>query len=94
MTKDEIILAKGDLVDKHVESAIQFRQFQTDYKFRVTAELIGRKAADISIEYAISVLYEVAEPEYQIISDGQCGVISIPQDSIYDKIKELKKLLK
>ena len=48
----------------------------------------------ISIEYAISVLEKVANPDYQIISDGQCGVISIPQSSIYDKIKELKSLIK
>ena len=60
MTKDEIILTTGNLVDKHVESAIQFRQSQADYKFRVIAELIGRKAADISIEYAISMLEELA----------------------------------
>lgn len=49
-------------------------------------------AAKISIEYAISVLEDVANPDYQIISDGQCGIISIPQSSIYDKIKELKSL--
>ena len=47
----------------------------------------------ISIEYAISVLEEVADPDYQVISDGECGVISIPQDSIYGKIKELRKLI-
>lgn len=51
------------------------------------------KCANISIEYAISVLEEVANPEYQIISDGQCGVISIPQSTIYNKITELKKLI-
>lgn len=45
--------------------------------------------ADISIEYTISVLQEVANPEYQIISDGQSGIVSIPKSSIYDKIKEL-----
>jgi hypothetical protein len=45
-----------------------------------------------SIEYAIAMLWEMANSSYQIITDD--GVIAIPQGTIYRKIKELKSLIK
>ena len=44
-----------------------------------------------SIEYAIGVLEELKEG-YQIMTED--GVNGIPTGSIYDKIKELKSILK
>jgi len=46
----------------------------------------------LSIEYAISVLKELENADYQIITED--GVICIPQGTISDKIKHLKVLLK
>ena len=46
---------------------------------------------NISIEYAISVLSELADG-YQFMSED--GVAGIPMGSIYDKLKELKSLIK
>lgn len=84
MTKEDILLVRGDLIDKHSESAMKWRRSPQDYAFRVTAELIARGATNISIEYAISVLEQ--------LDIG--NKIGDPDQVVADKIQELKLLIK
>jgi len=69
----------------------QLNQKHFDKYYARSTSAATQEHTQVSIEYAISVLEELKEG-YQIMTED--GVNGIPTGSIYDKIKELKSILK